>query len=47
MIGVAGGLCMRSSVTIVSSAMPAPAAFGCCAPDFGSPCIASMVRKDT
>src|SRR6516162_268110 len=41
--GLAEFLYQRSgakiSVTIVSSEMPAPAAFGCCAPDFGSPYI--------
>src|SRR6266567_946620 len=35
----------NTSVMIVSSSMPAPAALGCCAPDFGNPYIASIVRR--
>src|SRR3982074_1681880 len=35
----------KISVTIVLSPMPAPAALGCCAPDFGRPYIASIVRR--
>src|SRR4029453_8428464 len=35
----------KTSVMIVSSAMPPPAALGCCAPDLGSPYIASIVRR--
>src|SRR5258708_5905297 len=36
---------LKMSVMIVSSDMPAPAALGCCAPDFGSLYIASIVRR--
>src|ERR1700722_8021274 len=36
---------LKMSVMIVSSDMPTPAALGCCAPDFGSPYIASIVRR--
>jgi len=35
----------KTSVTIVSSLMPAPAALGCWAPDLGNPYIASIVRR--
>jgi hypothetical protein len=35
----------KTSVTIVSSSIPAPAALDCCAPDFGKPYIASIVRR--
>src|SRR5262249_55091766 len=43
--GIPLGLLTKISVTIVSSEIPAPTALGCCAPDFGSPYIASIVRR--